>query len=76
MVADGGDGLAATEIGKVRGFGGSDVLPGTRVDVFYLGLPRNMRENTSKYEELRENFGAAEKDKLHAHRVPISTGST
>ena len=46
---------------KVRG---ADVLPGTPEDVFYLGLPRNMRENTSKYKELRENFGAAEKDKL------------
>ena len=43
---------------KVRGLG---------VLMFYLGLTRNMRENTSKYEELRENFGAAEKDKLHAH---------
>ena len=58
---------------KVRGFGGSDVLPGTHVDVFYLGLTRNMRENTSKYEELRENFGTTEKDKLHAQNAPIST---
>jgi hypothetical protein len=73
MVADGGDGVAATEIGKVRGFGGSDVLPGTRVDVFYQGLARKMRENMSKTrssEKSFENFWRAQKDNIHAESHP------
>ena len=59
MVADGGDGVAATEIFicKSEGFWGSDVLPGSRVDVFYGTWDSRViwgktRLNTRSYEKI------------------------